>query len=186
MEKRYRVIDNFLPQHQFKAIQEYFLSQNMPWYFNDHVVYGDAKEKADKNAYQFIHVMYFRDAPCGVGTQAVQPLIDALEVLALIRIKANFSPVREAHYVSDDHYDDADFTDNKIPYTVGVFYLTTNNGATVIDGDRVGSVENRMVLMAGDLPHHGISATDNRRVLLNFNFINKETQSLYDSRGTTN
>lgn len=179
----YKIIDNFLSNEEFLSIQEFFLSARMPWYYNNHVVYAD-EEKKDKNAYQFVHVMYIDNAPHGIGVSAIQPILDKLKVFSLIRTKINFQPIREKHYMSAFHQDDYDLTTEEIPYTVGVFYLTTNNGSTHIKGvdTPIMSVANRMVLMSGDLSHAGCSSTDERRVVLNLNFINKETKGLYEHR----
>lgn len=174
----HKIIDDFLPEAEFKAIQEYFLSPKMPWYYNDHVVYGDGKK--DKNQYQFVHILYLDDLPRGLGIQPVQAILDKLEILALLRVKVNFQPVRTEHFISGNHFDNIDFTKNDIPYTVGVFYLNDNNGSTHIGKKPIMSKANRMVLFSGDTEHAGCSATDEPRVVLNFNFINAETKSLYD------
>ena len=46
------VIDDFLPEYQFKQLQSLIMSETFPWYYNDRIV-DDQKNKSTK--YQFIH-----------------------------------------------------------------------------------------------------------------------------------
>lgn len=176
----HRVINDFLPLEMFRAIQEFMLSSRMPWYFNDHVVYNDLNEKQNKDQYQFVHMLYKDDTPKGIGIEIIAPILAKLNVFSLIRVKANMTPIREKQVESAMHFDDGDFTENKIPYTVAVLYLNTNNGYTILeDGTKIQSVANRLVLMSGNVKHAGAVATDDMRAVINFNFINEETLKLY-------
>ena len=53
--------------------------------------------------------------------------------------------------------------------------MNTNNGYTLLEtGDKIKSVENRLVLFPCNILHTGITQTDTKvRVLLTFNFFNK-------------
>ena len=54
-----------------------------------------------------------------------------------------------------------------------IYYVNTNNGYTYFeDGQKVESVENRLVIMPSNLPHAGATCTDElRRVVINFNYL---------------
>jgi hypothetical protein len=54
--------------------------------------------------------------------------------------------------------------------------MNTNNGYTLLEtGDKIESVENRLVLFPCNILHTGITQTDTKvRVLLTFNFFNKK------------
>ena len=51
----YEIIDNFLPEYQFKQLQSLIMSETFPWYYNDRIT-EDQKNKSVK--YQFIHKLY--------------------------------------------------------------------------------------------------------------------------------
>ena len=53
-----------------------------------------------------------------------------------------------------------------------VFYVNTNNGYTIFEsGEKVSSVENRMVIFDSNILHTGTTCTDERvRCVLNFNY----------------
>lgn len=180
----YKVIDNFLIEPLFQNILQYFTHSNMPWYFKDSVVYGDDKEKNDKNAYQFTNTLYNFDLPSSQGIEPIRPLLNELQIFSLIRVKANLNTVREKSYISAMHHDNADFSSNNLRYTVGIYHLTDNNGRTELkigkDIVKIESKANIMILLSGDTLHRGCSSTDNTRLLLNLNFINKDTNKLYD------
>ena len=51
------VIDNFLPEYQFKQLSNVILSNYFSWYFNDCIVLPDENGYDDK-AYQFVHRIF--------------------------------------------------------------------------------------------------------------------------------
>ena len=67
----------------------------------------------------------------------------------------------------DNHIDMA------FPHKGGIFYITSNNGFTVLeDGTEIASVSNRLLLFNPSEPHHSTSCTDvKRRVNINFNYL---------------
>ena len=56
--------------------------------------------------------------------------------------------------------------------TTATYYLNTNNGYTELKtGEKVESVENRMLVFDSNIEHQGVTCTDEkRRVLINFNY----------------
>ena len=54
-----------------------------------------------------------------------------------------------------------------------IFYINTNNGYTYFeDGQKIESIENRMVMFPSNIPHAGATCTDeDRRVVLNLNYL---------------
>tara|TARA_B100000131_G_C17827447_1_gene496214 strand:- start:41 stop:568 length:528 start_codon:yes stop_codon:yes gene_type:complete len=170
----YEVIDNFLPEYQFKQLESMMMSETFPWYYNDRI-YGDHENK--ELTYQFIHVLYNIVPPWNGSTEYVEygdSLKTNLELICsilnssrLYRIKANTRPKTLFHRgCSGYHVDGTGSTHTSI------FYINSNNGYTKFKkGGKVKSVENRMVIFPSDLEHQGFSCTDKqRRVLLNFNF----------------
>ena len=84
-----------------------------------------------------------------------------------MRVKANLNPRAENIDLGKFH------RDVKYDCHTAIYYVNTNNGYTEFEnGDRVESVENRMVIFKSDTMHTGKSCTDeNVRVLINFNYF---------------
>jgi hypothetical protein len=177
----HKIIDNFLSPDAFIQVQSQMLSPGFPWYFTDYVAHSnDPEEVLNKNFYQLGNSIYYNNEAKTSAFGLMEGILIGLNAMVLIRIKANLQPVRNEIIQFPFHYDHEIFARNNIQYTVGIYYLNTNNGYTVLeDGTKIESIENRMVLLPGSMNHTGTSSTDNRRVLINFNFISAETPSLY-------
>jgi hypothetical protein len=55
-----------------------------------------------------------------------------------------------------------------------IFYLNTNDGYTIFekDGEKIDSLENRMLIFDSSERHSGTNCTDQKyRAVINFNFI---------------
>ena len=160
---RVKVVDNFLPEYQFKQIQDMLIEKDpiFPWYYNDDICYeNDGK-------FQFTHTFYNHND----GTKSYYySLLDAcqekLGAKRISRIKANLTTRTVFHRKTGWHFDINDMT-------TSILYLNTNNGWTAIKGyGKVESVANRMVIFDSNLQHSGVTCTDkNRRVVINFNYV---------------
>ena len=169
MEIKRQIIDNFLPQEQFKLSQSLIMDYGFPWMWNDSVTnevgYSNPKE------FQFVHLFY--DPLSGVTTQypgwlnIVKPYGDKFNPISLMRIKANLNVSTKKHIKRDLH------TDFNVPCITAIAYMNTNNGYTIFeDGTKIESVENRVLIFDSQLRHAGVPCTDEkRRVVINFNFI---------------
>lgn len=164
------IIDNFLPDYQFKFITNEILNDYFPWYFNDGRIFtGDG-------SYQFTHRVYDIKQN-GILTNyfdLFEPILGKLGVNELDRIKLNLTPKTTFRQKSGWHTDQRHLRE-KIPFhkKTAVFYMNTNNGYTKFkkSGKIVKSVANRIVIFDSDLYHTGFTCTDNlRRVLMNCNY----------------
>ena len=163
------VIDNFLPEYQFKQLQSVILSVEFSWYFNDCAV-----NRGD-DGYQFTHTLYNIDRG-GINSQSYF-LFDIVQqklgVKRLDRIKLNLNPKTFFHRKSGFHNDQRS-TSEGVPQhqKTAVFYLNTNNGWTEFKkGGRVKSVANRIVIFDSNIEHTGVTCTnEKRRVIVNFNY----------------
>ena len=161
-----KVIDNFLPETEFKLAQSLMMDYGFPWMWNDCVTKLD-----DDSEFQFIHM--FHHPLAGIVTEyprwkdILKPYADRMVPTSIMRIKANLNVATKKHIVRDFH------TDFKVNCTTAIAYINTNNGYTIFgDGTKVESVENRVVIFDSQTPHAGIPCTDEkRRVVINFNFI---------------
>ena len=182
------VYDNCLPFPVFKRMQEILLGLNFPWYYNEGALYNKETKynpvappihshKDDLDVFQFTH-LFFRERAFAWSPykEVILPILNVLEPRAWIRVKANLGPREPKPVVGGWHYDSS-YDKNK-PYDdtiTGTLHMNTNNGYTLLEtGDKIKSVENRLVLFPCNILHTGITQTDTKvRVLLTFNFFNK-------------
>ena len=179
--------DNFLPEDEFKEIQEYYLGSSSPWYWANHKVkesYDDeSSEFYSLNDYQLVHVFFNGQVSQKSGLPATQSsqiesmscILKRLPMYALLRLKLNLNPRTETHWISGFH------TDSVLDNITSVFYLNTCNGSTVFEeGGEVESEENRLVTFPSNLRHASKSATNVKaRYVLNINYF-PLTQDHYD------
>ena len=160
------VIDNFLPEYQFKQLQSVILSTDFSWYWNDNIIVSKPK------TYQFTHGIYIFDNNTRLVSKYYS-LFDIvqqkLRVSRLDRIKSNLNPRTFFHRNGGYHVDMLE--DGKHEKTA-VLYLNTNNGWTEFKkGGKVKSVANRIVIFDSNLEHTGVTCTnEKRRVIVNFNY----------------
>ena len=175
MENKIQIFDNFLEKKDFNNLKQFMLSgeSDFQWYFSpDKVTDGDGMP-------QFCHVFYEN---CNVNTdkfQYIEPLVKKIDPLAIVRIKSNITMKTSAMLTSPLHHDSNPNTfDNRDNITLdnqrtGVFYLNTNNGYTYFEsGERVDSVENRLLVFPSSKRHAGTTNTDvDYRCVINLNWF---------------
>ncbi len=160
-----KVIDNFLPDYQFKQIQSVMMGDAFPW----HYVPGVQAPDDPPGSYMFIHV--FNDDRYGNSHcfPLVEPLLHKLDVKNYLwRVKSNLYPRTLFRRRSNWHIDIPDAKTN-----TAIYYVNTNNGWTRFKkGGRVKSVANRMLIFPGDQLHAGTYCTDEKvRCVINFNYV---------------
>ena len=163
-----QVIDNFLPEYQFRQISNVILGNQFSWHFFEGIV------GPNDGRYQFTHAIFdLRHG--GVIAPNSYSLVDIVQqklgVKRLDRIKLNLNPKTFFHRKSGFHTDQRNSDDPQHQKTA-VFYLNTNNGWTEFKkGGRVKSVANRIVIFDSNLEHTGVTCTnEKRRVIVNFNY----------------
>jgi len=93
---------------------------------------------------------------------------------SLYRIKSNLLTRTPEIVENDFHYDVSDFTPEQAKHwTTSILYINTNNGYTKFEtGEKIKSVENRLITFPANLKHTGASCSDERnRVVINFNYF---------------
>jgi hypothetical protein len=166
--KKISVIDNFLNTNDFIKIKNTIVSNDFfPWYYNPYVVSSDNDLP---NNYQFVHLFYNNGEIISHNFTNILPLLEKIDPLSLVRVKANLVPRTEKIVEHGMHID---IDDPKI--TTAVFYLNTNDGYTVFEnGEKVDSKKNRIAFFESQIPHSGSSCTDeNVRIVLNINYIER-------------
>ena len=170
MASEIQIYDNYLSREDFDSIKfemalEPFTTNNpMTWY------YQTFKVKQDDSQQQFTHHFYTNQSPNSDYFNLLKPLLDKINPLSLIRIKANLQ-LRDNDIKESGMHIDVNIISQE--QKTGIFYMNTNNGKTVFeDGKTIDSVENRMVIFPSSLRHNGTTHTDTLyRCVINFNWI---------------
>ena len=170
MASEIQIYDNYLNREDFDSIKfemalEPFTTNNpMPWY------YQTFKVKQDDSQQQFTHHFYTNQSPNSDYFNLLKPLLNKINPLSLIRIKANLQ-LRDNDIKESGMHIDVNIISQE--QKTGIFYMNTNNGKTVFeDGKTIDSVENRMVIFPSSLRHNGTTHTDTPyRCVINFNWI---------------
>ena len=177
--KQALIYDNCLPLDVFQKMKKVLLNLGFPWGYCSNITPQRSKIKSpidgydNDDAYQFTHhFLPFQGFGWSNWTKLIMPILNVFNAKAWIRVKANLGTREPKPLVHGWHYDVCDTVPFVDSYTA-VLYMNTNNGYTLMEtGDKVESVENRLVLFPNDILHTGIRQTDTRvRVLLNFNFF---------------
>ena len=173
MKEKIVVLDNFLDKETFFYVKNNLLSDYFPWYKNDYKVNKEQQNLEENEHYnlQMAHSFYKDYRPDSNKIDAILPLLEKINPISFIRIKANLTFCTPKIITYGFHND---FYNKKI--TTAVFYINTNNGKTIFEsGEEVESIENRLVLFNSTEKHSGTSTNDTKfRCLINLNFIEEE------------
>ena len=155
------IIDNFLPEEEFKSIKSLMVSGNFNWFYHEGRTYDD-----DGN-YLMVHLFFQPEV--GSNSEHIDiwnTFMNKVEAKKCTRIKANLtfktSTIEPAFFHRD-------YPDMK----TATFYINTNNGYTEFEsGVRVSSVANRVCIFDSNLKHRGTTHTegDQQRIVVNFNY----------------
>ena len=155
------IIDNFLPEEEFKSIQSFMMGGEFRWFY----VEGTATK--DDGMYHMSH-MFFQPE---VGSNSEHlnmwnTFMNQVGAKQCTRIKANLTFKTPTIELTEYHIDYEDIK-------TAIFYINTNNGYTEFEsGVRVSSVANRVCIFDSNLKHRGTTHTepDPRRIVVNFNY----------------
>ena len=161
-----KIIDDFLPQHDFETVRNYLLNENFTWNLSNTI----ANQKQGLDQYQFFHTFFDVATPSLQNySNFLSPFLNKLNAKYILRIKANLRPRSTQGVLSPYH------VDMQANQQTAIYYLNTNNGYTKFQDntfDDVPSVANRLLTFYGGLKHCGSSCTDqNTRIVLNINYI---------------
>ena len=164
MASEVQVYNNFLSKTDFNELKKILLSVNFPYYFQI------SKVSDGDGFFQFTHIFYQNHNISSDYCDNLNPILDKLNVVSLMRIKANLQTKDSKIRTSAMHTDWPNPLDNQ---KTGIFYMNTNNGKTIFeDGEEINSVENRMIIFPASRRHAGTTHTDTMyRCLINFNWF---------------
>ena len=162
-----KVIENFLPAQEFNTLKSVMTGSSFPWFLYKGVV-------GDDDYYQFCHTFYrhLRPNTSEHHLSIINPILEKLNVVSLLRIKANLLYKTNKIIKHGYHTDFEPDLNNK----TSIFYVNTNNGYTSFkNGRKVKSKENTLVEFDSKLEHSGTTCTDKEyRMIINFNYYKKK------------
>ena len=155
------IIDDFLPEEEFKTIQSFMMGGEFRWF------YSKGRSTRDDGLFLMVHVFF--QPKVGSNSEHLDIwnlFMNKVEAKNCTRIKANLSFKTPTIEPGPYHQD---FPDMK----TAVFYINTNDGYTEFEnGVRVSSVANRVCIFDSNLQHRGTTHTEggHRRIVVNFNY----------------
>ncbi len=155
------IIDNFLPEEEFKSIQSFMMGGEFRWF------YTEGRATRDDGLFLMIHMFYQPEVgPNSEHLNMWNTFMQQVGAKKCERIKANLtfktSTIEPAIFHSD-------YSDMK----TAIFYINTNNGYTEFEsGVRVSSVANRVCIFDSNLKHRGTTHSEGgqQRIAVNFNY----------------
>ena len=165
----YKIIDNFLEKEDFYKFQELlFNRENTHWFF----VHGQInKSKDDLEDFGFFQLCFFNNFSNDFNgyNYFLHKIYEKLKCKALIQSRANLflkqNEVKKLYFHTDYSY----------RCTTAVFYMNTNNGATILDENekiKIDSIENRMLVFDSQIKHCALIQSDTkRRIVVNINYF---------------
>lgn len=165
-----KVFDNVLSLEQHETIFNLTSSQEFPWFYLDSKV-GKSYGSDELNDYQFTHMFYFDYKPKSNFIGILEPLLEILNPLAIIKIKANMTLASPTIKEFPMHTDVEGFTGG----VTAIYYINSNDGYTVFEtGDKIDSVANRLVVFNSTIKHAGSTHTNTKyRSVINFNLYSQ-------------
>ena len=155
------IIDNFLPEEEFKSIQSLMMGREFNWF------YSNGRVNEDDGSFNMVHMFYQPDV--GGNSKYINiwnNFMNKVEAKKCTRIKANLTFRTSEPEPSSYHIDYGDMK-------TAIFYINTNNGYTEFEnGVRVNSVANRVCIFDSNLEHRGTTHSEggNQRIVVNFNY----------------
>ena len=144
-----KINDNFLDTDTFNTLSNELLMPSFPWYQS--II--DAVEREDNKLrnMQFVHYFYENNIAMD-GCNILFPVVQKIDPLAVLRIKANLTLQHDTQLKHDLHVDITNTTNPTV--MVSILYMNTNNGWTEFeDGAKVDSVANRLVTFPNNMKH---------------------------------
>jgi hypothetical protein len=132
----HKIIDNFLSQKDFLNIVNTFFPQdlnnlnNFTWNYQKGIVRDPEKGSTGYEDYDWIYVHPLYSSDNGLKFDKFYPIVKSilnkLKVKKLFVVRAYLLVPTKKHIYHEFH------TDRKVPHKVALFYMTTNNGFTIL------------------------------------------------------
>jgi hypothetical protein len=170
----YEIIDDFLSEKDFNILKSTFFPENkntekLPWNYNKGIVRDPDLSPTGYEEHDWMYSHSFISSETKKKNEflyLISPIFKKLSASKILDARANLLVPTEYHIHHENHID------RKTSHQVALFYVTTNNGFTVLkDNVEVECVKNRMLIFDGLIYHHSVTSTDEIRCVININFI---------------
>ena len=140
------VYKDFLPSPHYRVIRDLFLTEKLPWHYNDRVV-------STERHFMFTHA--FMDNGRVINPHYFEPVRAMLDLIqhkkrfiGVSRIKANLYTNQGRIIEHPPHHDippDAEVSDKMC---IGVYHVNACNGQTVVGDRAIRSRDNQVILFS--------------------------------------
>ena len=170
----YKIIDNFLSKEHFHDITSIFFPKNqfqkkLPWNYQKGIVKDPELGPTGYEEHDWMYSHSFIETKTKKESEfidLISPIFKKLNANEILDARANLLVPTVQHIHHEYH------VDRKTFHQVALFYITTNNGFTVLkDNGKVDCIENRMLIFDGKIYHHSVTSTDEVRCVININFV---------------
>ena len=172
---KYKVIDNFLDKKYFDSLVELFIekdgqdtSEQLPWFYQREI--NTNHNVAKDNLFYMTSMLYEGNQPTSPFYKDLFPILLKLDVVCLLRIKANLYPSTETLQEHAMH------SDRDYHHSGAILSLNTCDGYTKLgDGTKINSVANRILLFDASDEHCSTTTTNvPARFNININYIQEQ------------
>jgi len=162
-----KIVNNCLNKEEFIDLKKLMMSNLFPWFIRWGVSYDT------DNNYQFTHNFYHNHGESSHYFNLLKPILNILNPISIIRIKANLL-VKENKIIKHGFHVDTYSKNAK----TAIFYVNNNNGFTEFeDGIISKSEENKLIIFDSVKKHTGTTCTDDFfRIVINFNYFENESK----------
>ena len=163
--KNYTMIDNFLPEEDYKNILNIITDKGFEWHLADKIT---LEQKDDDIFFYLCHVFYNQTSLLqSKFFELIFPLLKKIDPKALIRAKANLY-LNQGIGVKEH----ATHTDYPFEHKGALYCLNTCDGYTKIGDEKIPSVANRIIFFDASKPHCSTSCSDAKsRMNININYF---------------
>ena len=156
----YTVLENVLDFELSENIKNIMSSNDFPWYYLPNISGEDDNER-----FHFTHMLSYREEHSKWYEYMALPIIKKIPReggvgINVHRVKVNLFVKEKENLPSKKH------TDEAFPHKVALYYVNTNNGYTLLYGDKenikIPSIQNNMLILDGSIPHSAVSQTDTK------------------------
>ncbi len=140
-------------------------SSHFPWQFQPQKTSRSEREPWNS---QFTHLFYSDGVVVTPFWEIVVPLIEILDPLSIVRVKANLTIATESRHNHEWHVDSEDER-----LMAAIYYANTNNGTTeFLSGDMIDSKKGQLVTFPAAMEHRVWTHTDvQARAVISFVYL---------------
>ena len=161
-----QIIDNFLEQGEFIRLKNIILHPQFLWEYNPNTATNEDPEDLLWNT-KFTHLA-FEDYQKTTAVSEFNSVLQdpRLDLHCLKRLMIN------SYNWTSEVYEHPTHVDYDYQHKGAILNFTTCNGYTVIEGEKIPSIENRMILHNPSKRHYGTTTSNaKRRIIANFNYF---------------